>query len=242
MTDISELTVKIKSVSMMKVVVDTVEVASKKAISEKALTEANELVVKDDESYANAIQAIRGIKVISNNIIAYFKPIKDEANTIHKTICGYESDASSPLTKAESVIKVKMASYQSEQRKAAQEAAEAAARIRQREADALLEKAVTAEQSGDSLSAAIMQDMAVQAEAMTVLPVVSSAYQIKGVSTRKTWKAKIVDEKLVPVEIAGMIIRPVDMKALNSLASTSKGKISVPGVEFYQDENITVGG
>ena len=56
-----------------------------------------------------------------------------------------------------------------------------------------------------------------------------------GVSSRKVWKARITDESQVPIEVAGIVIRPVDLSALNNLAKATKGKAKIAGVEFYEE-------
>ena len=62
----------------------------------------------------------------------------------------------------------------------------------------------------------------------------------QGTSIRKTWKAKLVDEKLVPAYFNGMELRSINMAVLNSLAKTTKGTMQIPGVTFYEDASLSV--
>ena len=52
--------------------------------------------------------------------------------------------------------------------------------------------------------------------------------------SRKLWKAKVVDFKLLPEEY-----KMPDVTKLNAVAKTLKDKAKVPGVEFYY-ENIII--
>jgi hypothetical protein len=44
----------------------------------------------------------------------------------------------------------------------------------------------------------------------------------------------------VPVEVAGVVIRPVDLAAVNKMAQASKGKIQIPGIEIYEEQSVAV--
>ena len=64
--------------------------------------------------------------------------------------------------------------------------------------------------------------------------------KLEGTYVRKTWKARIIDEDLVPVKLGKMVIRPVDQKALNDIAQVYKGTKKIDGVEFYQEESVVI--
>lgn len=63
---------------------------------------------------------------------------------------------------------------------------------------------------------------------------------MSGSAVKTTWKARIINEKIVPVEMNGMVIRPVDTALLDKLAKGSKGMMKIAGVEFYEDMSISV--
>jgi hypothetical protein len=54
-----------------------------------------------------------------------------------------------------------------------------------------------------------------------------------GVSSRKTWKARVIDEALVPREYL-----VVNQAKLDQFAKLTKGAGDVPGVEFYEQETL----
>ena len=56
-----------------------------------------------------------------------------------------------------------------------------------------------------------------------------------GVSTRITWSARVTDVAQIPREY----LVP-DMQALNALARATKGKSTIPGVEFVATESLAV--
>jgi tRNA nucleotidyltransferase/poly(A) polymerase len=61
----------------------------------------------------------------------------------------------------------------------------------------------------------------------------------KGQSFKENWKARIIDESLVPDEINGIKLWIIDEKAINKLVRDSKGKIVIPGVENYAEGGVT---
>lgn len=61
-----------------------------------------------------------------------------------------------------------------------------------------------------------------------------------GTHVRKTWKARIIDENIVPTHYMKKCIRPVDEKAINEIAKYSEGTAKIDGIEFYQEELLVV--
>lgn len=71
---------------------------------------------------------------------------------------------------------------------------------------------------------------AVQANSVTVASV---APEVKGQSQRTTFKARVVDVSKVPREY--MV---PNMDALNAIAKSTKGAITIPGVEMYPETTL----
>lgn len=63
---------------------------------------------------------------------------------------------------------------------------------------------------------------------------------LKGTHIRKIWKARIVDESIVPINYGKMCIREINMSKLNDIAKYTEGKAEIEGVEFYQEETVVV--
>jgi len=96
----------------------------------------------------------------------------------------------------------------------------------------------TIEQQMEQEGAAFMRDMMDAGEPEQAQPTAAA----RGVSVRKTWKARVTDPKLVPAYFDGYELREINMTALNGLARQYEGGLNIPGVEFYRDETLSVRG
>ncbi|MFQ9922070.1 MAG: hypothetical protein ACLRVU_01080 [Beduini sp.] len=63
-----------------------------------------------------------------------------------------------------------------------------------------------------------------------------------GTHLRKVWKARVVDEKAVPINFEHLQIRPINQSIINDLAKIYKGQIKIPGIEFYEDSTVAIRG
>jgi hypothetical protein len=61
-----------------------------------------------------------------------------------------------------------------------------------------------------------------------------------GVSSKKDWEIESVDSALVPVSVAGIEIRPVDIKAVLKLIRATKGAIQIPGIKVKETSVISI--
>jgi len=82
--------------------------------------------------------------------------------------------------------------------------------------------------------AEIMDDAAVS------ISVASKAPKVEGVSTTKNWEIKSIDLSKVPVELDGVLLRPVDEKAALRLIRASKGTIQIPGIEYEETYAVSI--
>lgn len=198
------------------------------------------VVIANDADYEKAGELLTGIKAQQKGVAAFFKPMKDAAHQAHKQVCDREKEMTGPLGKAEKVIKGKMGDYQ---RKVEQERREQEERLR-KAAEAEREKAfaaaVAAEASGDALGAEMaMMDAEVMDDAAAVATVHTTAPKAKGISTRVGYEITGIDADKVPVSVAGVVIRPVDEKAVMALIKASKGKIQIPGITYKETAIIS---
>jgi len=200
---------------------------------------AEALTITTDEDYARANDLLRDIKSKQKAVKDYWKEPKAAAQKAHKTLVAREAAMLKPLEAAESAVKRGMLDYTAEREKAAIEAAEAARREREAEARRFEALAEQAEAQGDADTAEIMRDMAGSAPVQDVAVATPVA---KGTSVRKTWKAVVVDPKLVPAYCDGFELRTINQTMLNNLARWKEGQMEIPGVEFYQDSVLTVRG
>ncbi len=116
-------------------------------------------------------------------------------------------------------------------RRAAEEA-NAAERAR------LLREAEAAERK--AAAAAVKVEAKVEQAASVTAPVVEVSTvtpKIEGSSVRKTWKARVTDIAQVPREYL-----IVNQQALDAFAKATKGSVKLPGVEFYEEQSLAIGG
>ena len=199
-----------------------------------AIVKASELAITNNKDFELAGAMLVELKTYTKRVMDYWEEPKKSAHKAWKDICDREKAMLDPLNKAEKLIKGKMAEYQREQEAKERAIREELERRQREEAERLLKEAQEKEASGDILGA----DLALaQAELMESAAPVATIQQASaaGVSSRKVWKARVVDESLVPIEVAGVVIRPVDLSALNNLAKATKGKAKIAGVEFYEE-------
>lgn len=191
------------------------------------------LTITNDAEYERGGDILKDIKARIKAVKDYWKAPKAAAQAAHKTLVDREKQMLKPYEFAEAQIKKDMLAYTTEQRRIAEEAARKA---REEEQARLAALAAQAEQQGDADSAAFMRDMMDTEEPQQVQPTAAA----KGVSVRTTWKARVTDPKLVPAYFDGYELREINMTALNGLARQYKGGLNIPGVEFYQDETLSV--
>lgn len=204
-----------------------------------AVETAKAFRIASQEDYEQGGRYLAGIVARKKQIAEYWKAPKAAAQAAHKDLVAKEKAMIKPLEEAESIIKRTMLNHQMAVEKARREAEAEARRRQEEEAQRLLEEAVKAEEKGDNQAAAIHMAMAEMVSEMPAAPAVEKP-TAQGTSIRRTWKARVVDEKLVPAYWNGMELRAINLSVLNSLAKTTRGTMQIPGVEFYEDATLSV--
>jgi len=204
-----------------------------------AVQSAMELKIVSQEDYEKAGKYLVGIKTRTKQIQDYWRGPKQAAAAAHKEIVDKEKQMLARLKEAEKIIKQSMLTYQAAVEKARLEAEKAARKKQQEEAERLFNEAAKAEAAGDDHGAAIGMAMAEMVSDMDAAPQVAQP-AAAGTSVKKTWKARVTDPQAVPAYFNGMELRTINMSVLNNMAKMSKGTMSVPGVEFYQESNLSV--
>lgn len=203
-----------------------------------AINEAKELKIESQQDYERAAAFLTEIKRRAKQMKDYWKPTKEAAKAAHTQVCQREKEMLAPLEEAEKVIKKNMAGYQIAVEIARVQAEQEAKKLQQEERDRLLQEAAEAEKSGDVQGAMVSMAMAEMVEDMKA-PAPVQFEQAKGTSTRKKWRARVVDAKAVPAYVDGIEVRSINMSVLDNLARMSKGTAQIPGVEFYQETIIS---
>lgn len=60
-----------------------------------------------------------------------------------------------------------------------------------------------------------------------------------GIITQKRWQVRITDNESVPAFFNGIEIREINTKKLSEIRKENPN-VKIPGVEFYQRENIVI--
>jgi len=199
---------------------------------------ANTLVVNNAEDYKLAFEKVKEIKVIRKKWTDYWLPLKTKAHATWKEICGKEKEGTDICDRAEMTAKQKADNWRQEQkRKAAEE---------QRKLQAIADEKARRERERLEREAANLKTLELKQErleqAATVeAPVVTieRPVEVEGVAVKKIWKARLMDiDKLIAAATHGSVAASFlefNEKAANRIASSTKGSISVPGVEFYTE-------
>lgn len=197
--------------------------------------QAESIVINGDEDYQAAAEFGRELKRKSAEVTAFFKPMKDAANKAHKEVCQREKAMLEPLKNAEGILKKEMGRYTMEQERQRAEMERQLRLAAQAEADKKLAEAAAAEEAGDKAGceAALLDAQIIDTAGRSASLQVQTP-KARGTSVSKDWQIVAVDDLLVPVAIAGVVIRPVDKGTVMRLIRSSKGTIQIPGVTYQE--------
>ena len=216
------------------ITVQPISATSADDFSNKAVTLTKNvatLKIESQLSYEAAADRLKQVKELFKIVEEARKKITKPLDEAKAAVMALFNPVTTRLENSERHIKGLMSTYVNEQekiRKAEQDKLDREAKEKQaKEKDRLERQAKKAEEKGDTTKAETIRERAqeVHIEAPTVAPKVQQA---AGVSMRKDWKARVIDINKVPREY--MIVNET---ALNNVASSTKGSLSIPGVEFY---------
>lgn len=194
----------------------------------------NRAVIDSDETLNKGIDITKMLKDHLKHVDSERRLIVDPLNHVVKHVNGRFRDITDPLKKAEGIIKGKILTFQREQE--AQRRREAEERQKALEAEEL-EKAAKLETEGDKVNAEVAMD---RMERTTVKPVeapkASGTMTGASSSITKKWKPRIVDVSA----LAKAYPDTVTVKESAIMALFRAGIKEIPGVEFYQDESISI--
>ena len=196
---------------------------------------AGAIVIRNNDDYAQAAEFGKLIKQKAAQITEFFAPMKKAAHDAHANICAREKVSLAPLVQAERLVKKVMGEYVMEQERKRREAEEAARKAAQEEADRKLAEAIACESNGDKGAAdRAMEEAEIMQDASRNIVIGAQAPKAGGVSSGVDWEIVGIDDSKVPVEMQGMVIRPIDKAMVIRLIRASKGKIKIPGIEYKE--------
>lgn len=200
----------------------------------KLVDRANSMTPVDDESLAECVDLTKLIKEHIKSVDCERRLIVDPLNQVVKHVNGRFKTITDPLDAAERIVKGKILDFQREQQRKAREAAEAEQKRLEEER---LAEAARLEAEGDKVSAEVAFD---RLEKTTVKPVeyVAPSGGMTGAKSTitKKWKARVTDI----AALAGA--RPECVSANDMVIMTlfRAGVKDIPGVEFYQEESVSI--
>lgn len=207
------------------------------ASSEQILTLASSYTVTTAAQYEFAAGELKNIKASTKALEEMRKTATRPLDEAKAAIMDWFRPVGERYAQAEKMIKSAMLTYQQEEERkraiAEAQAREEARKEQDRvnaEALAAADRALASgnKETADAIIAAVPD--------VKPAPVPVAVTKIKGISTRKVWKFRVVDKSKVPEEY-----KIVDETLLGKVARSSQGAISVPGVEFYSEDTLAAG-
>ena len=235
------------SKEVTEVVVANIE-TSTEAVKEKEIQQevslveirAKEMVISSDDEYKKAAEFGKQIKEKAKTVTDFFKPMKDSAYQAHRAICDREKMMLKPLQEAERILKKGMSAYYQEKERKRMELEEKMRREAEAERERKLNEAAALEERGKAEEAeAVLLDAQVVESVAASATVVMNTPKTKGVSNARDWELESIDHEKVPIVFSGMVIRPVDEKAVMRLIRASKGTIQIPGIRYRETVKVS---
>ncbi len=198
------------------------------------------LAIRSASDYQNAVEILKRVKGSRQQVVEFFADMKDRAYRSWKGIVATEKQFTDRLDTVEKQAKTACLVYQraeeekrlAEQRRLQAEADERA----RREQEKLMRQAEKAAEKGREEKAEALREQAASVIA-PVVEVSTAAPKVEGTSVRKTWKARVTEIGQVPREFL-----VVNQQALDAFAKATKGSVKLPGVEFFEEQSLAIGG
>lgn len=218
---------------MSQIVIDRPDTREFESVGELRVREARDYAIVDAADWVEAGERMKAIATNRGAVEARLDPLRAKAHEAWKGVVALIKALTDPLDRARDLYQSKRITWSAEQERQRQKAEHRAREAARREEEARrLEEAIAIEEAGDpQLAEALL------AEPVVAPPIIlpSLVPKLEGVSQRRTWKARVVDEASVPREWMA-----VDQKKLDAYARATRGSAHVPGVEFYAVDSEAV--
>ena len=205
--------------------------------------------ITTEDQYGIAAIDLKGIKLKTKELDDLRKSLTRPLDESKKRIMDFFMKPLNFLNKAEENIKAAMLAWQRKQEVIRQAEENRLRELQRKEEERIrleqekIQKQAEAEAAKGKTDKAfgLTQKADMLTEKADVLamatPFVNSTVQtVSGISMRKAWKYRIIDETKVPREYL-----MIDESKLGAMARATKGTVKVDGVEFYADDVIAAG-
>jgi hypothetical protein len=211
-------------------------IAELTAESEAILAGANDLVIRNDQDYANAGTNLVNIKKVYDLVDEKRRGITRPIDAVKKYVIGLFATPQTNTETARFIIDKKMRAWEQEKQRAADEARRKAEKEAAAEAARLQARADKAAANGKPEKAAALEAQAVAAQT-TIPEIKAEVPKVEGLRARRmTWKAEVVDIETFLSAPENKAYTIPNQKMLDDFAKDTKGKVLKPGVRFYEVE------
>ena len=216
------------------------EVELRQEISDVERT-AMALIISTDADYTDASEFLKKVKGTIKKVDDFWEPLRKSTYEAYKNVTTKKSEMNEPLKNTEKILKDKMSSYLDELKRRQEEEEAAARAAAKEEADRKIAEAQQAEFEGNFEEAEnAMAEAEVMMQASESIAVAKEKPKVKGIIERKDYEVEIYNSLEVPIEYAGVELRPVDTSAVLALARATNGKAKIPGVLIKEKVSISV--
>ena len=204
---------------------------------------ANGLAVTTEEDYKKAFAGIRKIKAIRLEWVIYWEDLKKDAYDAWKGVVARESAGTKICDESEKTAKLKADKWRCEQERIAAE--------QQRKLQAIADEKARRERErlekeAEKLKTPELKEERMEEAAAVVAPEVKieGPAKVEGVSVSMKWKARVTDINALikaakPGSVASTFVE-FNSKSATAFAKSTRGKVEVPGVEFYAERSTSV--
>lgn len=196
---------------------------------------AREFVIATDDDYARAVDFVKGVKELRQQIADTFDPHVRRAFDAHRALCADRKRADDAAAEAERIVKDAIVAWDAERERLR---AIEIARLDAVVAEAALDAAVDAEAAGDHALA----DAILTSAPTAALP---SRPRVDGVRFTERWSARVDDFGKLVAHVAAHpellgLLKP-DQRALDGQAKSLRGRLALPGVTATSARDVAVG-
>lgn len=195
---------------------------------------AQAVEITDAESYCSAANLLLQIKDGRKSVDKKFEKTVKAAHEAHKSVLALKNEVAAPLDKAEAILKPKLIAWKKKEEEAQKaEEARLQAEAKKRADDETLAAAAQAEKEGDKATAEAILNAPVEVAPVVLL---QSTPKVDGISFKKVWKFRVVNEAIVPDEYWML-----NLDAIGDVVTALKDKTNIPGIEVYPEDNMAAG-
>jgi len=193
----------------------------------------NNLIVSNDTQNQKAVELVKIVKSLQDEISNTFDPIVEKAHSAHKEAIKQRDSHIKPLKDHELKIKQLISSYL----KSVKVENERLARLQEEKKKSLEDEALRLIQSNhdgeinDNDIDVVIDSLIDDASSIVTTP--KPVYKVPGISQVVSYNAVVIDELIIPREYLC-----VDLKKINKVVRAFSGKIQIPGIDIKEEINI----